>query len=146
MNGMLGALGHPTQHTLLIPNDELYPSVSGLYKRGDLIDSKIGSWVFSIDRAFLPPKDEDFDIKLLMSTSTDPTKAVEFSGPAFMTKYEIKTAPTTRYEVATDIYEVASPTPLRGGSLVTLGYFEDIGYGIIGSNVREYLFEQEAVL
>lgn len=135
INGMLGALGHPTQHTQLVNNSDLYPVLDDDYQPGDMIDSLIGSWIFSIHRQFLP---QALDIQLLFTVDGD--DSVQLNGPAVMTIHEIHDAPTNNSMIVTDVMEIAQPTPLRGGTRVILGPFDDIGYGVIAANPREYLF------
>lgn len=135
---MLGALGHPTQHTLLILNDDIYPLPPDNYKYGDMIDSHIGSWIFCLPRHRLPQNGEGFNVQLLFSL--DPDDPVQLNGPAVMTIHEIHDVPTGKVEIVTDVMELAQPSPLRGGTMVVLGYFEDCGYGIVAANPREYLF------
>lgn len=134
----IGALGHPFRATNLIDNDELYPSAPADYQIGDIIESKIGSWLISINRASLP---EGFDMDLLFSVSDD--ESVNLAGPAVMTLYETADVPTGELAIVTDVMDVASPTPLRGGTKIAAVYFGDVGYGIIAANPREYLFEQK---
>lgn len=139
-NSIIGDLGHPTKSSFIVRNDELFPTAPTSYKAGDKLSSKIGSWVFGFDRKTLP---EGFDVKLLFRING--TKPINLAGPAVMTLYEIKDSPTGQILIVTDVMEVMSPTPLRGGTRVTLGYFGDIGYGIIAANPREYLFTQQVV-
>lgn len=141
-NKMLGALGNPTKHTLIVQNDDLLPELPVRFQRGDIIDSRIGSWIFSIHRSILPDKDEDFEVLLLFLS--DPVNPVIIDPGASATAiaiYEISDSPTGNVIVATDTLDVASPTPLTGGSKVVLGYFDDLGAGILTVNAREYLFE-----
>lgn len=135
------ALGHPTKHSSLVNNPDLYPAITqGTNPDSDgYIHSLIGSWIFSISRDCLPRNGFDFSARLLFSL--DPDEPVQLNGPAVMTIHEIHDVPTYQFQIATDVMEVAQPTPLRGGTLVTLGYFEDIGYGIVAANPREYLFQ-----
>jgi hypothetical protein len=137
---MVAALGHPTQHTNMQPNDELYPAIPSTYQPGDLIDSKIGSWVFGIHNASLP---DGFDVDLLFSFDAD--DPVQLAGPGVMTLYEVYDVPTGEIIVVTDVMEVASPSPLRGGTKIVVGFFDDVGYGIVSAHPREYLFEQDYV-
>ena len=139
---MLGTLGHPFQATHLINNDELYPSLPSTYKLGDYIDSKTGSWLFAIHRDALPVDPIVFDIDLLFTI--DAANPVQLVGPAVMTLYEIFDCPTTIILPVTDVFDVASPTPLRPGTKVILSYFDDVGYGITNAYPREYLFEQSS--
>lgn len=139
LKGLTGALGHPTQHSLLVKNSDLYPELPDTYKDGDMIDSLTGSWIFGIHRSLLPREDTDFDVQLLFTVDGD--DSVQLNGPAVMTIHEIRDCPTGQSVNVTDVMEVAQPTPLRGGSLVVLGPFDDVGYGIIAANPREYLFQ-----
>lgn len=135
---LLTDLGHPITSNLLIDNDELYPTPTLSPTSGYEIDSKIGSWIFAIRADILP---NGFDVNLLFSLSL--TEPVHIYGPAVMTLYEISDVPSFIYIPVTDVLDVASPTPLRGGTKVVLAYFGDVGYGIIAANPREYLFTQK---
>lgn len=134
---MLGILGHPAESTSMVVNDEIYPTLSPRYRLGDQIESKTGCWIFSVHRSV---SDVDFDVDLLFSVSPD--APVNLNGPAVMTIQEIADTPNYRFETVFDAMDVASPTPLRAGSKIAAVHFEDIGYGVISANVREYLFEQ----
>src|SRR3990167_1902343 len=138
MKTLTGALGHPISATNMVFNDELYPEKPEDYHQGDMIHSNIGSWIFGIHRSVLP---EEFDIDLLFSTDAD--NPVQLSGPAVMTLYEIADTPTNSFITVYDAMDVAAPTPLRGGTKVLLAPFDDMGYGIISANPREYLFTQK---
>lgn len=136
--GMLADLGHPFSSTELIPNEDLYPEVPSDYKPVSMLQSKMGSWVISFLSADLP---EGFDIDLLFTvSSSDP---IQLSGPAVMTLHEISDRPLNEYTTVTDCLDLASPTPLRGGTKVILSTFEDVGLGIIAANPREYFFEEQ---
>lgn len=130
-------LGHPVQSPHMVANDDLYPELPTGYKRGDSIDSLIGSWIFGIHKSVIP-KDVKITVGLLFSLNSNPP--VTLQGPSVMTIHEIADGPIDEYVVATDVMDVASPTPLRGGTKVVLANFGDVGWGIIAANPREYLF------
>lgn len=141
---MTGALGNPTQATSIEINDDLYPSLPSDYRIGDMIDSRIGSWIFSIHRNLLPDSDT-YDIDLLFTLSGDPlVEPVELNGPAVMTLEEIKDTPTGEYRVVTDVLDLPNPSPLRGGSKVVAVPMADVGYGIIAAYPRDLFMEQPA--
>lgn len=140
---MLGGLGHPVQATNLVPNDDLYPILPTTYKVGDLIDSKIASWIFSIPCAVTLVGDPDYDIDLLF-TLEEGLEPVQLDGPAVMTIQEISDTPTGETLVVTDIMDLPRPTPLQGGSKIVATPFADIGYGIIAAYPRDLFMEQES--
>lgn len=142
MEGMNGALGNPVYATALVVNEDLYPAVDANYKYQDLITSQIGSWIFSIHRSYLPDNPADFDVNLLFTLNGD--TPVQLNGPAVMTLTEIPDTPTGASVLVTDIMDIARPSPLVGGTLIAAIPFEDVGYGIISANPREYFFEQVA--
>lgn len=141
---MTGALGNPTQATNMVINDDLYPVRPDTYKLGDLIDSKIGSWIFSIHNNSLP-QNVTYDIELLFTLSGDPNVTpVELNGPAVMTIEEISDTPTDEQIVVTDILDLPNPSPLRGGAKVVAIPMPDVGYGIIAAYPRDLFMEQVA--
>lgn len=141
---MIGCLGNPTKATHLVNNDDLYPELPATYKLGDQIDSRIGSWIFSIHRNNLPTN-VDYDIDLLFTLSGDPlVEPVELNGPAVMTLEEIKDTPTGEFIVVTDVLDLPNPSPLRGGSKVVAVPMADIGYGIVAAYPRDLFMEQSA--
>lgn len=136
---VIGCLGNPTQATNLVINDDLYPAIQPPFRVGQMIDSKIGSWIFAIHRSFT----FDYDIDLLFTLSTDPDVVpVQLNGPAVMTLEEIKDSPTGNVVQVTDILDIPSPTPLQGGSKVVCIPFADIDYGIIAAYPRDLFMEQ----
>lgn len=133
-----GCLGNPTFATNLVINDDLYPELPAAYNIGDEIESRIGSWIFSIHNSI-----PDYDIDLLFTTDPDPAAdPVTLEGPAVMTLEEIPDTPTGEYIVATDILNLPSPSPLQGGAFVVAIPFPDIGYGVIAAYPRDLFMEQ----
>jgi hypothetical protein len=139
---MIGCLGNPTQATNLVINDDLYPELPSNYKIGDMIDARIGSWIFSIHRNALP-QNVDYDIDLLFTLSGDPlVEPVELNGPAVMTLEEIKDTPTGEFRIVTDVLDLPNPSPIQGGSKVVALPMPDVGYGIVAAYPRDLLMEQ----
>lgn len=138
----IGCLGNPTQATNMQINDDLYPLLPATYQMGDMIESKIGSWIFSIHRNTLP-QNVEYDIDLLFTLSDDPDiLPVELNGPAVMTLEEINDTPTGEYRIVTDILDLPNPSPIRGGSKVVALPMPDIGYGIVAAYPRDLFMEQ----
>jgi hypothetical protein len=137
---LIGDLGHPVYSQLIVQNSDLYPELDVDYEDGDVIPSKIGSWVFGYLKTKMP---EGIDVDLKFTVDAD--EPIQLVGPAVMTLFKIPDAPTGQVVEVTDVFGLAQPTPLRGGCPVVLANFDDVGLGIIASYPREYLFEQEWV-
>lgn len=141
LNTMMGFLGHPTQHSLIQNNSDLYPEYPNPHDPLEWVDSKIGSWIISIHRSVLPPLDVDFDIELSFTVTGD--ELVQLVGPSVMTIREEKDMPNNSFIVATDVLDMVPATKLAGGSKVVVGNFEDVGYGIVSASPRPMFREQD---
>lgn len=132
-----GWLGHPLKSPLLVDNRELNPAFPSDWQPGDDIPSKIGSWIIAFERQYLPT---GFDVKFRFTLAQQ--GSVQLAGPAVITMMPITSIPNNEVVTVYDVLDIASPTPLRGGTLVVCAPFSDVGYGIIAANPREYLFTQ----
>lgn len=126
-------LGNPYRDQDLIQAGNVTTDLAGKRSSG------IGVWLIH----FQGPRFLPGTMQLSLS-DTDGHTDVQYlpmNGLTNLRLTRLEEADTLTREIVFDPYYLGEPTPLRAGTMVTLQYFQDRGYGVIGAGPRNLYFQ-----
>lgn len=140
------AFGTPFSNPLLVPNSFQARPDGALFTYNDyvpttiydpaksVLSSPLNTWLFAFNK--LEWEGTYGYLELTPFTADGNTKFADYNN--LLVCRPVYEAWTGIYVKVTDMFHMAGPTPLKGGSRVICINFDDIGYGIVSAYQRDF--------